>query len=132
MVAPNFLNVDLEIESRHDLTALETELGRRVIVLTGGPVTPGCFLLRLETGRQYRNPDDCILAFCSLLEGLSPKGRRAWRSAHKKEFDIGYKAIPVQIASQFSLRAETLQRMSALGATLGITLYHRSVKKPNG
>src|ERR1700689_3615897 len=58
MAAPNFHNVDLDIESKFDLGVLKTELGRKVYVLPGGPVSPGCFLLRLETRRQHNNPDD--------------------------------------------------------------------------
>jgi len=131
MAAPYFLNVDLDIESRSDLTVLETELGRNVHVLGGGPVSPGCFLLRLETSPQFKTPDETICAFCSLLEKLSPKAKRAWRSAHKKEFDVGHDIVRGQLASQFSLRTETLKRMSALGATLGITFYnHRKPLAP--
>jgi hypothetical protein len=125
MVAPHFNNVDLDIESKYDLAALEAELGKRVVVLTGGPVSPGCFLLRLEIVPEQDNPDDTICALCSFLERLSAKGRRAWRSAHKKEFDVGFDAVRSQLASQFSLRTDTLKRMSNLGATLGVTFcYH--------
>jgi hypothetical protein len=124
--APHFCNVDLDIESKHDLAALRVELGRKVLVLSGGPVRPGCFLLRLETVPEYKNSDDTICAFCSSLERLTAKGNRAWRLAHKKEFDIGYDAVPSQLSSQFSLRAETLKRISKLGATLGVTFYYHS------
>jgi hypothetical protein len=126
MAAPDFLNVDLDIESKTDLKVLEAELGRKVYVLPGGPVSPGCFLLRLEILPQHKNPDDTICAFCSLLEGLSPKGKRAWRSAHKKEFDVGHNVAQGHAASQFSLRAETVKRLSALGATLGLTFYNHA------
>jgi hypothetical protein len=126
MVAPHFCNVDLDIESKSDLTILKTELGRHVIDLGPGPVSPGNFLLRLETVPEYETPDDTIGAFCSLLERLSPKGKRAWRSAHKKEFDVGHDVVRDGIASRFSLHADTLKRLSSLGATLGITFYHHS------
>jgi len=126
MQAPHFCNVDLDIESKHDLAVLERELGENVVVLTGGPVSPGCRLLRLEISPQHDNPDDTICAFCSLLEKLKPGGRRAWRSAHKKEFDVGYDVVPGQLASRFSMRTETLRRLSVLGATLGVTFYYHA------
>jgi hypothetical protein len=126
MAGSHFLNVDLNIESKSDLAVLKSELGRKVYVLPGGPVSPGCFLLRLETSCQHNNPDDAICAFCSMIEQLSPKGKRVWRSAHKKEFDIGHDVVKGQAASQFSLRNETLKRLSALGATLGITFYNHA------
>ena len=59
MVAPDFLNVDLDVESKSDLTILATELGRNVIDLGPGPVSPGCFLLRLEIVPEYPTP--CLL-----------------------------------------------------------------------
>jgi hypothetical protein len=125
MAAPHFLNVDLEIESKHDLAVLEAELGKNECVLFGGPASPGCFLLCLEILPEYSNPDDNICALCSLLERLPAKARRAWRSAHKREFDVGYEAVPSRkIASKFSLRADTLKRISNLGATLGVTFYY--------
>jgi hypothetical protein len=131
MVAPHFCNVDLEIESRSDLTGLRTELGCNVVVLPGGPVRLGCFSLRLETAREHDNPDDTICAFCSLLEQLSRRGTRVWGSAHKKVFDIGYEVVPSQPASQFSLRTGTLKRLSHLGATLGVTFYNHPKDEQN-
>jgi hypothetical protein len=77
----------------------------------------------LEAVAQYDNPDDTISALGSMLEQLSAVGRRAWRLAHKKEFDVGYDAARSQPVWQFALRAETLLRLSKLGATLGVTFY---------
>jgi len=105
MAAPHFINVDLEIESRHDLAGIEAELGRKVCVLSQARYAR-CFLLCLEIVPEYGNPDDNICALCSVVERLSAKGRRAWRSGYKKEFDVGYDAVPSQLASRFSLRAD--------------------------
>ena len=132
MAVPDFLNVDLDIESKSDLTVLKDELGQNVVDLGRGPVKRGCFLLRLETVPEYETPDDTICAFCALLERLSPKAKRAWQSAHKKEFDVGHDVVQGQLASQFSLRTETLKRLSALGATLGVTFYSLSKNERKG
>jgi hypothetical protein len=118
-----FCNVDLDIESQSDLAILQKDLGPKVVVLTGGPVNDGCHLLRLETATQHDNPDDTICAFCAMLEHLSPTGKRAWRSAHMKVFDIGCQAIRSARAGQFSLRNETLRRAAKLGATVGVSIY---------
>ena len=129
MPTPRFLNVDLDIESKRELTGLQSELGENVTVLVGGPVTPGCFQLRLEVLPEHDNPDDTILALCSLLENLSASGKRAWRTAHKKEFDIGHELATSGLASPFSLRNETLRRVAKLGATMGVTFYHHTRSK---
>jgi hypothetical protein len=73
MAAPHFNNVDLDIKSKFDLAGLEDELGSNVVVLTSGPVSPRCFLLRLEIVPENDNPNDAICALCSLLERLSAK-----------------------------------------------------------
>jgi len=87
------------------------------------------FLVALEIVPEHDNPDDTICTFCSLLERLSAKGRRAWRSADKKEFDIGFDAVRSQVASQFSLRTDTLKRVAKLSATLGVTFYYHAATK---
>jgi hypothetical protein len=46
MAAPHFINVDLEIESRHDLAVLESELGKNMCVLFGGQA-------RCNTGESF-------------------------------------------------------------------------------
>jgi hypothetical protein len=124
MAAPRFRNVDLDIESTQDLSPLEIELGERVFVLISGEVSSGRFWLHMEAARHYKNPGDTICALCSVLEKLSAKGSRVWHSARKKQFDIGFDAGPFQIASQFSLSNNTLNRLSKLGATLGVTFYY--------
>ncbi len=126
MKAPHFCNVDLEIESRAEPSGLLAELGRKVIVLSGGPKRKGFYSLRLETAREYASPDATICAFCSCLEKLSRKGRGAWRAANKKVFDVGYEIVPAQRVTQFSLRLETLKRISDLGAALGVTFYNHA------
>jgi len=118
-----FCNVDLDIELRIELKDLERELDGRVVVLHEGPVSPGCFTLRLETGTEYDNADDTILAFCSILKTLSPRGKQIWRSAHKKEFNIGYEIDRSQRITEFSLQSETVERIGSLGASIGVTLY---------
>lgn len=144
-LAPHFLNVDLEIESKFELAGLEAELEKNKVALGKSRGGRG-FLLCLESVPECQlrfgfnflrcflllpksdNPDERICKLCSLLEGLSAKGRRAWNSAHKKEFDVGYDAVQSQFASQFSLRTDTLRRMANLGATLGGTFYRLSPK----
>ncbi len=120
-----FLNVDLEIESRSDLAELKRSIGGSVIDLGRGPVAPGCFQLRFETVPEYPTADDTICAFCSCLEALSPKAKRAWRSAHRKVFDIGCEMAGRIQPSQFFIRNETLKRAAALGAAISVTVYPR-------
>lgn len=120
---PNFLNVDLEIWSPSKLDELSAEMGERVSVLHCGPA-PKRHLLAVENYHYYKNPDSAIQALCKVVESLSPTGRRIWTTA-RKAFDIGYELLPSERSSHFSLRPDTLLRVSKLGATLTVTYYRR-------
>src|SRR5580698_6019237 len=100
MKALHFCNVDLEIESRAELSGLLAELGRNIIALSGGPKRKGFHSLRLETAREYASPDATICAFCSCLEKLSQNGKRTWRAANRKVFDVGYEIVSPQRVMQ--------------------------------
>jgi hypothetical protein len=120
-VKPNFLNVDLEIRSASKLDELSAEMGERVSVHYCGPA-PKRHLLAVANSRDYKNPDSAIHALCKVVESLSPTGHRIWRAA-RKTFDIGYQLRLSERSSHFSLRPDTLARVSALGATLTVTYY---------
>ena len=119
---PHFLNVDLQISSKNDLKSLARELGRRVLVLYCGRAVRG-YLLALETARNYKNPDRNIAAFCALIEALSSKGKRAWRAAQKREFDIGYDAVPGQRYSHVELNADSIERICKVAGSVAVTFY---------
>ena len=129
---PAFLNVDLEIESSVKLDALAAEWGERVFVVYSGPgrLEPGSalrsrrHLLTLETGRQYKDPDRAIHAFCALVEELSPASCCLWDAAHKR-FDLGYDLRPMEQWTHCVLRPDTLTRLTALGAALAVSVYCR-------
>lgn len=121
-----FLNVDLEIEASFPLDVLEAEMGQAVIALYCGPGKPKRFLLCLESPRWPRNPDSAAKDLCSVIERLSDKGKRLWKRAQRKEFDVGYEMAEGERAVQASLKHETLQRIVALGATVAFTCYNRA------
>lgn len=131
MTSPYFLNVDLEIESKLDLQPLSQELGEKILVLFEGKANEK-FCLYFETpgtvSVQTRNqPDSTIIDLCSLIEGLSPEGRRLWNSATRREFDIGYEErLSTDHHNQFMIKPDTIQRISGLNASLSVTLYREN------
>jgi len=121
---PEFLNVDLEIESASPLDSLATAMGKRVFVLYSGPASKrGRHLLALESARCLKSPDATIHALCVVVESLSSGAKRVWRSATRRDFDVGYELRPSERFSRFSLRTDTLKRMAKLGGTLTVTYY---------
>ena len=123
MKAPDFLNVDLDIESKSPLRALACEFGDRVSVMFSGRMK-GRHCLYLETAGADSSQDATLNALCALVEGLSLGGRRVWDAADKREFDLGYEArLSSERANRFRIRPDTLRRIVGLGATLAMTIY---------
>lgn len=125
MTAGTFLNVDLEIESSTDLAPLAAEMDPQTSVLHSGPARDG-YLMRIEIDSDpadQSGADERIHELCRVIEGLSPAGRQLWRSAERREFDVGYDATVEHVAARFALRTDTLERLTRLGATLAVTVY---------
>lgn len=58
---PNFLNVDLEIESAANLDVFAAEMGKRVVVVYSGPAAkPRRHLLTVASSRAHKEPDATI------------------------------------------------------------------------
>jgi hypothetical protein len=119
---PHFLNVDLVIQSRSNLAALAAEFEKRAYVLHCGRMG-GDYFLAVESNRQFKTPDATVRALCATVSALSAQGKRLWRSAYRKEFDVGYDLASEGYESHFALRSDTLKRIASLGATLAVTFY---------
>ncbi len=125
---PEFLNVDLELESNTSLDAIAQAFGDRVHVLHNGPHGDIPYLLALEVyAGDDNDPESIIEAFCDLIEDLSPKGRAIWKKCTLRRFDIGIES-GTGIEKKFGalclrLSPEILARMSAMKADVVITVY---------
>jgi hypothetical protein len=121
--APNFLNVDLDIESTTPLHPLAREFGERVSIMYSGRMN-GRHCLFVEIYCNHKTPEKTIHALSALIESLSPNGRRLWNAAKRKEFDIGFDArFSSHRANRFTIDAKTLRRVTELGASIAVTFY---------
>ena len=125
---PEFLNVDLELESNESLDRIAQEFGDKVHVLHNGPLQDIPYLLAVEIyAGDDRDPESIIEAFCDLIEALPPKAKTLWRKCSARRFDIGIES-GTGIAKRFgalclSLSPRTLKRVAALSAEAVITVY---------
>ncbi len=131
----HFINIDLELTSSDDLQPLADELGESVFVLHCDKM-PNLneFWASLEIGDYdiYQSYDDknkdiggvdvLLSAFCDLLENLSPQSQSLWKKCKKREFDVGFGCGNTEKSFHTQIRAETLKRVSALGASVLITV----------
>ena len=125
---PEFLNVDLEIESNESLELIAKEFGEKVHVLHHGALPEIGNLLAVEIYEgDDQDPDSIINAFLNLIDGLSAKAKAVWKKAGARRFDIGIESGTSETkrykALCLSLSPATTKRVAALSAEILITVY---------
>lgn len=124
-----FLNVDLELSSKHDLAPVLQALAPDAFVLHAER-RRGKHFARLELEREprRRSADAIIGRFAELVERLPPLTRRCWNQATTRELSIGLNGgiEPPWIIE--TLTPETVRRLARIGAAVGITVY--AVEQP--
>ena len=118
-----FLNVDLELESKQDISVIIQEFGEDVFVLYQG-IARSYHQGRLEIAdNSYNNADDIINEFCFLVEALPKDIRQIWDNCCLREFNIGYESGMTPISFRSDIKSTTIQRIANIGASLVITIY---------
>jgi hypothetical protein len=128
---PEFLNVDLDLESAKPLDKLVAELGDRVHVLHHGPLNDVPHYLALEIYEGEDNdPDSIINAFCQEIERLSAASKTAWKKCEARRFDIGVLSSTTSNKTfrglRLDLQPKTLARVAGLGAQIVFTVYPKA------
>jgi hypothetical protein len=125
-----FLNVDLDLESKKSLDPLIEELGEKIHVVYNGPSEERTNLAALEVyDGDDEDPDSIINAFCKLLEKLSPKSKAVWESCSMRRFDIGFESGVSGHPLCVDLDQETLERVARLSGSIGVTIYPKKLEK---
>ena len=121
----NFLNLDLEIESRSDLSALAQHMGEQVLVLFNGATERG-FRLALEPIIETalsRNPQACLNHFVTLLRSLPVELTAIWNDCTSRVFDYGFDGGFESPPQNTTICANSLLQIANLGADVRITIY---------
>ena len=117
-----FLNVDLELESKQDISALVNDLQKNAVVLHYDK-DDYRQLARIEANVNVSSPDKAINHLCELIESCSKGALKQWLSCSKRTFDLGFNSgVSPKCYSQ-ALHVDTLLRISAIGAGIEITIY---------
>ncbi|KPV94903.1 hypothetical protein AN214_03079 [Pseudoalteromonas sp. P1-9] len=117
-----FLNVDLEIESKQDIAQLVSDLGKSAMVLHYDKDETRQ-LARIEANIDVTSPDSAINHLCELIESCSRNALKQWLSCTKRTFDIGFQSGKNPKCFNQALHADTLLRISAIGAGIEMTIY---------
>jgi len=118
----HFLNVDLDIYSRHDLQPLVKALGAKVDVLYAGREREQ-YSAHLEIAALTKTVDSTIRAFCRLIERLPESKRRLWNNASIRSFSIGIQAGTRPNPCDFTIQPKTVKAVSEVAAQIVLTIY---------
>ncbi len=118
-----FLNVDLDILSRHPLEALVAAFGRKVSILHVGKEGKH-YGAHVELARSWdRDADFLIRALARLVGKLPESARLLWNQAHTRDFNVGIHSALKPHSHELRIRAETLKLAASLGANIVVTTY---------
>jgi len=127
-MAAQFINVDLDIESRSPLDYFCAQManGTKVSLLHCGDNGGRGYFARLECadGGITCEPDSIINQSCEYIEDLDERARGEWDVAHFKSFDLGFENTAKDRCYQCPLRPGTVKRISDLGGALAISIYN--------
>jgi hypothetical protein len=77
----------------------------------------------IDHDADTKTPETLILAFCLLIERLSPATRALWDSSRQKVVDLGYDVLISRDRTYDRITADTLARMAVLYIELGWSFY---------
>ena len=117
----HFLNVDLEIESHQNLQPIVEDFGDEAVTLYSGQAQ-GHYVATFEAPHTA-DADSIISYFCALIKTLDADAKALWETAFTKVFDIGYESGTEPRSYRSEIRAETIEQVASLGASLRVTIY---------
>jgi hypothetical protein len=116
---PEFLNVDLDVESREPLGRLTDTLPLTVMFSTR---LRGKYVTSLEGSWPTVPLDQTLRRLTKLISSLSGEPRRLWQRASKRCFNIGFACGSRRVPS-FSILSTTIEAIAAVGGSVEVTLY---------
>jgi hypothetical protein len=128
----HYLNTDLEIESKSDLSRIVEEFGDDVLVHHHGEIR-GYQHAYFSIAGGTTDADSTINSLCTLIEQLPGDVREIWDGCCSRVLDIGYESGATPPSFQSEIRAATIQRVATIGASLVVTIYpvaRESKRKP--
>ena len=121
MTQTSFINVDLELFSKEDLSSISEELAGKIYPLTSEFIE-GEYNLAFECSLNDEDPSKVINEFIQLLNSLSDESKALLATCSKRTFDIGYDSGDEGFVTH-TLTQNLLSNVLALGFDIKITLY---------
>ena len=129
---PVYLNTDLELRARFDLTPLHDELDRLGLVHGSLETRHGVWVVRYNCDLPHAHPADAINRMLDLVDLLSVEGKAMWKSCVARRFDIGYDYSNEPFGwshGAWQLHPKLLLRLGEMDASIVITIYRLDMKR---
>jgi len=120
MNGTTFLNIDLDIESKNDISAIVNSFKKSVTVMRH-EFLDEVFYGSFETGLM--EPNKIIEEYTRLVENLNAEERLIWDQCSIKSLDIGFESGLFPNALHTTISPNSLNKLSSIGATFVITIY---------
>jgi hypothetical protein len=126
-----YINTDLVLESKQDLSVLAAYFDQKAHLLYAEPQN-GIWHVSVEARGSgiaddpKSRPQRDIAALLKLLESLPPKRRTMLRTCLTFDFNVGWQSSDRRPEGHFSLPPAMLSRIAHLGATFTVTIYPSS------
>jgi hypothetical protein len=117
----HFITVDLEIGSRGKVDEIAAVLGPRMAEMYRGKI--GTLNHANYEGDGGDTIDETIENLLRMLRKLNPAGKREWRAAKVRDFNIGIQAGMKPNSLELTVSDKTMQAVARLGGRLVITVY---------
>jgi hypothetical protein len=117
---PYFLNVDLHVESRKDLTPLAAALEDSILWQEW---TDSGHWLHGSLAKGPDSPSAGILTLATLVKRLRGPAKTAWNAAKVREFDVGIEAGTENRRGEWIVSADAVESTARVGARIRITVY---------
>jgi hypothetical protein len=117
---PEFLNVDLDLESREPLRRLAEALP--LLIVMSSTRMRGKYVMSLEAAWATLPLDGTLRRLAKMISSLCRDARRLWQRASKRCFNIGF-ACGSRRAPPFLIQSSTVAAIAALGGSIEVTLY---------
>ena len=120
-----FLNVDLEVaaRTRAQLAPLVAELDAKLLSLWRGRMKSSYLVTYEALKHPLRDATATIHELARVIESLSVSGRRAWRAAARRDFDVGVELARGDRMLATIVEPEAVRRVAALGGRIVFTAY---------
>ena len=123
---PEYINTDLELRSRSDISILTAELSQKLFMLyTGreGRNYLATFELASLVNKPSNTADTIANRLCGIIESLSPKYLRLWNKCISRNLDMGFHSGEGNRLGTATLRADTIKRIAKLNIAVAVSVY---------